>query len=266
MRAPPPALVSRMANQSSCFQVPALLPGLFVVEDFVSEAEEAALVDWVDQAPWTRVLVSLAPHSIRGAVGSKPSEGADPGAWEVSRWNSPGAGNEGKAWGAQTRSGVDGRLCVPRFEPLPWPLLALAERIALVASAVTASVPGDGGGFQGGAWRPNQANAISYTRAQGHYLGAHCDDRQLSGDSLCTLSLGCGAVMTYSRDGKQKGSGNRVGGADPERHRVRLPRRSLQLQTGEVRFKYRHGIANQDLDGPRRVSITFRKERTSKAS
>ena len=41
---------------------------------------------------------------------------------------------------------------------------------------------------------------------------------------------------------------------------MELPRRSLQLQTGHVRFNYQHAIANADLLGPRRVSITLRKE------
>jgi alkylated DNA repair dioxygenase AlkB len=101
-----------------------------------------------------------------------------------------------------------------------------------------------------GTWRPNQANAISYTKAKGHYLGAHCDDRQLSGLILCNLSLGCDAVMTYTND-KDK---------EEVPHRVELPRRSLQFQTGHVRFNYAHGIASEDLRGERRVSITFRKE------
>ena len=92
------------------------------------------------------------------------------------------------------------------------------------------------------------------TKARGHYLGAHCDDRQLSGLILCNLSLGCAATMTYTSD-KSK---------DEAPHRVELPRRSLQLQTQRVRFEYAHGIAAEDLQGERRVSITFRKEIASK--
>ena len=51
--------------------------------------------------------------------------------------------------------------------------------------------------------------------------------------------LGSGALLAYS-------------------YRVRLPRRGLQVQTGEVRYSYRHGISNADLHDARRVSITFR--------
>ena len=43
--------------------------------------------------------------------------------------------------------------------------------------------------------------------------------------------------------------------------KVLLPRRSLQLQTGDVRYNWQHAILNADLLAPRRVSITFRQEK-----
>ena len=43
-----------------------------------------------------------------------------------------------------------------------------------------------------------------------------------------------------------------------------LPRRSLQIQTGDVRFNWRHAINNADLPSTgRRVSITFRRAKLS---
>ena len=60
--------------------------------------------------------------------------------------------------------------------------------------------------------------------------------------------------MTYQNDRRE---------AEPP-HRVVLARRSLQIQTGYVRFNYRHAIVNEDLKGERRVSITFRKETFAK--
>ena len=135
---------------------------------------------------------------------------------------------------------------MPKFDPLPPPLLAIANRMTSLAPHL----------LEGGSWRPNQANAISYTKARGHYLGAHCDDRQLSGLILCNLSLGCDSVMTYRNDRDMEEA--------PQR--VELPRRSLQLQTGHVRFNYAHGIASEDLRGERRVSITLRKEIASKGA
>ena len=143
--------------------------GLFLIEDFVSAEEEAALIAWIDADIWqpaaTSVGAPLPPRTSR---------------WAASTWNTPGAGNEGKSWGAANRAGASGRLATVSFDPLPLPLLAVAERMAAIAPEL----------LDGGAWRPNQANAISYTKAKGHYLGAHCDDRQLSGLILCNLSLG----------------------------------------------------------------------------
>ena len=49
-------------------------------------------------------------------------------------------------------------------------------------------------------FRPNEANAIDYRRSEGHFLGANCDDRQMSGEVLCNLCLAGDAVMTYVRD------------------------------------------------------------------
>ena len=119
---------------------------------------------------------------------------------------------------------------------MPPQLDALAARMQLVAPSAL-----------GDFW-PNEANALDYDRAAGHHIAAHCDDRQLSGEVLVNLSLCGDAFMTYTHDRKP---------LPPVR--VRLPRRSLQIQTGDVRFNWRHAIENADLCGPRRVSITFRR-------
>ena len=95
----------------------------------------------------------------------------------------------------------------------------------------------------------NEANALKYLKSEGCYLGGHVDDRQLSGEVLVNLSLAGTAVMTYTYD-------KDVSALPPVR--VTLPRRSLQIQTKEVRFDWRHGIEGKDLPDVR-VSITFRR-------
>ncbi|KAL3916824.1 MAG: hypothetical protein SGPRY_006654 [Prymnesium sp.] len=72
---------------------------------------------------------------------------------------------------------------------------------------------------------------------------------QLSGDTIINLSLAGEAHMVYTHDRDRRAA-----------VRVRLPRRSLQIQTGEVRYNFRHGIENQDLP-ELRVSVTFRRAR-----
>ena len=94
---------------------------------------------------------------------------------------------------------------------------------------------------------PNEANANCYERGKGMHLTAHFDDRALSGDVLVNLSLRSSCVMTF----QNPKTGHTV--------RVELPQRSLQVVSGKARFDYTHGISNTDLQGPVRISITFRK-------
>ena len=94
---------------------------------------------------------------------------------------------------------------------------------------------------------PNECNAINYRKDLGSVLTPHCDDRQMSSDLLVNLSLVCDCTMTYTNE---KFPEKRVD--------VYLPRRSLQIQSGSTRYDYMHSIANENLHGSRRVSVTFR--------
>lgn len=95
---------------------------------------------------------------------------------------------------------------------------------------------------------PNECNAINYRKDLGSELTAHCDDRQLSSDLLVNLSLMGDCTMTYIHD-KFPNS---------KKVDVYLPRRSLQIQSGETRYDYMHSISNSNLHANRRVSVTFR--------
>ena len=186
---------------------PSGLRGLAVVEDFITEGEEAALLQCLDSE-------------------------ADGAPWRERDFNGKAYG---KAWGVRTNLAT--RKMSPPAVPMPAPLLPIIERMRTQVPLLR--------GFT-----PNEANAIDYRRRRGHSLTAHCDDRQLSGAILVNLCLAGSAVMTYSRDTS----------AAAQRHsvRVELPRRGLQVQSGVVRYNYSHAIANGDLLGDRRVSITFR--------
>ena len=61
--------------------------------------------------------------------------------------------------------------------------------------------------------------------------------------------------MVYVRDGL---ASKRNSGQLAQRYEVLLPRRSLQIQQGAVRYDYRHSIPNHELLSDRRVSVTFR--------
>ena len=80
------------------------------------------------------------------------------------------------------------------------------------------------------------------------------------------LSLAGDARMRYTEDKAflRQRAQVAAGGAQPAGPPsvlVQLPRRSLQVQSGRVRYNFRHGIAREDLLAERRVSITFRQNR-----
>ena len=94
---------------------------------------------------------------------------------------------------------------------------------------------------------PNEFNANSYVKAQGHFLSRHVDDRQLSGPLLANLSLGSQVAMRYCLE---KDLTKVVD--------VTLPRRTLQIIAGKARFDWAHEIPNNLMENSRRVSITMR--------
>ncbi len=193
------------------------LRGLWIADDFLSEADERALVAFLDDAQ------------------------ADPaGAWREGSFNGPCLR---KAWGVRTD--LRARTFAAPLAPMPPPLAALARRLRAL---------GERDGVEPlRRFRPNEANALDYRRARGHRIDAHCDDRQLSGPVLVNVSLAGDAVMQYAEDTRSGASG----GA-PRRHEVRLRRRSVQVQSGEVRYRFTHAIENRGLLSGRRISITFR--------
>jgi alkylated DNA repair dioxygenase AlkB len=65
--------------------------------------------------------------------------------------------------------------------------------------------------------------------------------------------------MNYRRESNSTSGARR---AEGEPTGVLLPRRSLQIMTGDWRYKLYHSIPNENLLGERRVSITFRRTRT----
>jgi 2OG-Fe(II) oxygenase superfamily len=103
-----------------------------------------------------------------------------------------------------------------------------------------------------------QGNAILYIKSQGCFLREHVDNRGDYDNIICTLSLGCDALMNYRRETSSSSGARRAEGTPTG---VLLPRRSLQIMTGDWRYKYYHSIPNENLLGERRVSITFRRTR-----
>jgi len=211
----PPVFLEKFDNTPSGLRASphSELLGLYTLESFVTEAEEIALLKFLDS-----------------------DEGCGH-RWKLGSFNGP---SMGKRYGIRTD--LKRRCFLASEVEMPSILQPFTERIRQVVNGPDALR----------FFCPNEANAISYRRAEGHYLGSHCDDRQLSGSILVNLCLAGDAVMTYTRDAKGKSKSSKL--AASKTYAVRLPRRALQIQSGTVRYDYQHGIRNEDLLSDRRVT------------
>ena len=224
--------VNSVSEMSSLEAIPhASLPGLWLIENFLSETEETELLHFLD-------------HDRENP-------------WHFSSFN---GAHRGKKWGIRTD--LRARKFLEAEHLLPTWLQPVIARMQHVGATPR---KGRNGCPPLHDFAPNEANAIDYQKALGHLLAPHCDDRQLSGKVLVNLCMAGDSIMTYTRDSKKPSTGTRgvFGGRASTEHaqetyRVLLPRRSLQVQSGTVRYDYRHGISNEDLLHDRRVSITFR--------
>jgi hypothetical protein len=95
-------------------------------------------------------------------------------------------------------------------------------------------------------FEPNEFNANQYLKTRKDYLKFHYDDRFLSGEVLMNLSMIGACHMSYMES---------KGGREFD---VNLPRRCLQLVTGTARYRYKHGIKEENLFNEMRISMTFR--------
>ncbi|KAG2484637.1 hypothetical protein HYH03_016590 [Edaphochlamys debaryana] len=142
----------------------AAVDGQYLVPDFVSPAEEAALAALLDDPAALPRWSGWETHAAATA--------------QLTR---------GKRWGVLPdyhRRGV-----APAVHPLPPLLQALAARMREAVPPLK--------GF-----RPNEANALDYRRSRGSWLRPHVDDRFMSGEIIVNLSLLGAATMTLRRDGK----------------------------------------------------------------
>ena len=129
---------------------------------------------------------------------------------------------------------------------------------------------------------PNQVGVNAYLRRDGHHIRAHVDDRTLSGPFITNLSLLAHSYMTFTAEkenpktltvpdavydvdddewgpGETEETSLRLFTCEaPGRLDVLLPRRSLQIMTGDSRYYWKHAIANEKLLGDRRISVTMR--------
>lgn len=201
------------------------LPGLFLLDNFITEDEEHIIVKHLDSSEQSQTD------------------------WKHATFNGR---HFGKRWGVHCN--LRDRRVYPEEAPLPSFIIDLIipklEKLEFMKGSI-----------------PNEANAISYERAKGHFLKSHVDDRQLSKEVIANLSLAGDCLMTFTLEKRNKlvkHSRNGDMRELPEQHKVLLRSRTLQVLTGSARYDYSHGIANQDLLSDRRISLTMRQSPLTK--
>ncbi|KAL7559689.1 hypothetical protein ACA910_002397 [Epithemia clementina (nom. ined.)] len=202
------------------------IPGLFVYEDFITEEEEALILEELDGKPTSVNLDSCnddkTTHSEKQHL-----------PWKLAKFNGV---HYGKRWGVHCN--LRDRMVSEPENPLPdflqQIILPRLQRLKPMSGCI-----------------PNEANAIDYRRTLGHYLSAHVDDRQLSKEPIANLSLAGNCFMTFRNVATHRNVAVPVA-------RVYLPRRCLQILTGRARYDFSHAIDHADLLSDRRVSITMR--------
>ena len=215
---PIPRLISQQQQQQQkLYSEP--IPGLFLFEDFISPEEEQMIVDGLDF------------HDVVQ--------------WKLSTFNGI---SYGKRWGVHCNL-RDRRVDAPTH-PLPSFLKStVITKIIQLYKKNSNSI--DGSTHVGSnrcpqvlsrllakhQFQPNEANAIDYHKRSNHWLKDHVDDRRLSKEPICNLSLCGDAVMTYRlmNDKKKTNMPNKKHAHGKEHHRVLLKRRCLQIMTGSAR-------------------------------
>jgi hypothetical protein len=91
-----------------------------------------------------------------------------------------------------------------------------------------------------------ECNCNSYIKSEKHHVTYHFDDRGLSGKALINISLLSAGSMRY----KNNDNGDDI--------IVDLPRRTLQIVSGNSRFSFKHAIFAEDIVDEKRMSLTFR--------
>ena len=200
------------------------LPGLWLLHEFISEEEEANIVSLLDSDQTLWHHSSFNGNTLSKSFGVKTQFGPAHIEERIVRKNDPERGEHG----------------VPLYlSPCVDRLKGIVRRMGKKCKMPTVL----------SSFKPNECNANLYLRSENHSLSPHYDDRFLSGPILMNLSLHGRSRMTYS-----KGDSD----AFHDKVVVELPRRCLQLVTGDARYKYKHRIDAEDIIDDKRISITWR--------
>ena len=198
--------------------------GLWLIHEFISEEEELSIVSNLEADETSWHLSSFNGHCLSKSFGVKTQFGPAHVEERIVRANDASRGERDIPL-----------YLIPYIERIKEFIKNWSKKFKMPMVLST--------------FRPNECNANSYLKSENHSLTAHYDDRFLSGPILMNLSLVGRSIMTYT-----KGSSEAL----HDTIKVDLPRRCLQLVTGDARYKYMHRIDAEDVLDIKRMSITWR--------
>ena len=140
------------------------IEGLFVFENFITEAEEQGILAELDGKAFSETFLP----------------------WKASKFNGK---HLGKRWGVHCN--LRDRMVSEAENPLP----TFMKQIIIPKLRLIRQMSG---------CIPNECNAIDYRRDDGHFLTAHVDDRQLSKEPIANLSLAGDCFMTFRNQTPQR--------------------------------------------------------------
>lgn len=201
------------------------LPGLMLAKDFVTEAEEASLIQFLDTS-----------HTM-GFEGWKDSQG----------------GRRKQAYGPAPNFKKRKVKVRPEDPGFPKAMKFLFDRVGeflickphmtLPVRPKKAPVAADFVHTDGAPFRMAECSGLDYEPNTSSNLDPHIDDTWLWGDRVVGLSLVGTTIMTFVTEGKEVCAV--------------LEPRMLFVLSGEVRYNWMHGIRGEHTTA-RRVSITMR--------
>jgi alkylated DNA repair dioxygenase AlkB len=224
------------------------LPGLFLYEDFITEEEEAQILAELD--------------GVQSSSSTTASNEQEYLPWKPSSFNGK---HLNKRWGVHCN--LRDRIVSPAEHALPQfcqtILLPKLAQLQLQQQQQQQQQSLKRNSNKKKVWTfdnfiPNEANAIDYRFDQVHYLKDHVDDRQLSKEPIANISMAGDCYMTFTNVKMTPAAAAAGSRLYPRVQQVFLPRRCLQILTGQARYDYSHGIQHCHLLSPRRVSVTMR--------
>jgi alkylated DNA repair protein alkB family protein 8 len=216
-----------------------LPPGLMIEDDFITEAEESALVGAVNSRGWCTTLARRTQHY--GYRFNYDTIGADPGQ-SVNETQSKAAGSEGSGAGGTEAAAED--------------VLPAELDFARLQGASASHHPQT---------HYNQLTVNEYHPGMG--ISPHCETHSCFEAGFCSISLLAGIAMRFDLPaGDDVDDGAAAAKTPAPSVSIWLPRRSRVTFTGDVRLVWKHGISKRKTDlvdgeviaRQFRISLTYR--------